>query len=96
MVSIVDPNVKIFADGADLVGVRRALPRPADRRVHDQPDSHATGRRDRLRDVRPRRRSRPSTVASVSFEVLSDDFDEMERQALKLASWGPNVYVKIP
>lgn len=32
----------------------------------------------------------------VSFEVLSDDFDEMERQALKIASWGDNVYVKIP
>ena len=32
----------------------------------------------------------------VSFEVLSDDHDEMERQALLLHSWGENVYVKIP
>jgi transaldolase len=32
----------------------------------------------------------------VSFEVFSDDFDEMERQALEIASWGDNVYVKIP
>lgn len=32
----------------------------------------------------------------VSFEVLADDFDEMERQARKIASWGENVYVKIP
>jgi transaldolase len=32
----------------------------------------------------------------ISFEVLSDDFVEMERQALKIASWGPNVYAKIP
>jgi len=32
----------------------------------------------------------------VSFEVIADDFDEMERQARLLASWGPNVYVKIP
>lgn len=32
----------------------------------------------------------------VSFEVLADDFVEMERQALELASWGENVYVKIP
>ncbi len=31
-----------------------------------------------------------------SFEVLSDDFDEMEQQALSIASWGENVYVKIP
>ena len=32
----------------------------------------------------------------VSFEVLSDEFDEMERQARELASWSENVYVKIP
>lgn len=32
----------------------------------------------------------------VSFEVLADDFDEMERQARLIASWGENVYVKIP
>ena len=32
----------------------------------------------------------------ISFEVLSDEFDEMERQARKIATWGKNVYVKIP
>jgi transaldolase len=32
----------------------------------------------------------------VCFEVLADDFPEMERQALEIASWGDNVYVKIP
>src|SRR5207342_3336586 len=32
----------------------------------------------------------------ISFEVFSDDFDEMEQQAHKIASWGPNVYVKVP
>ena len=32
----------------------------------------------------------------ISFEVFSDEFDEMERQALDIASWGENVYVKIP
>ena len=32
----------------------------------------------------------------LSFEVFSDDFGEMERQALEIASWGENVYVKIP
>ena len=32
----------------------------------------------------------------LSFEVFSDDFDEMERQAMEIASWGDNVYVKIP
>lgn len=32
----------------------------------------------------------------ISFEVFADDDDEMRRQARKLASWGPNVYVKLP
>jgi transaldolase len=32
----------------------------------------------------------------ISFEVFSDDFAEMERQALRIAGWGPNVNVKIP
>jgi transaldolase len=32
----------------------------------------------------------------VSFEVFSDELPEMERQARKIASWGQNVYVKIP
>jgi len=32
----------------------------------------------------------------LSFEVFSDDFAEMERQAMEIASWGDNVYVKIP
>ena len=32
----------------------------------------------------------------ISFEVIADDFAEMRRQAEKIASWGENVYVKIP
>ncbi len=32
----------------------------------------------------------------ICFEVLSDDFGEMERQALEIAGWADNVYVKIP
>ena len=36
------------------------------------------------------------TLCPISFEVIADDFREMERQAVTLASWGENVYVKIP
>ena len=36
------------------------------------------------------------TDRPISFEVFSDEFDEMERQARLIASWGENVYVKIP
>ena len=35
------------------------------------------------------------TVKPISFEVFSDDFDDMERQAMKIASWANNIYVKI-
>src|SRR5262245_14398725 len=34
--------------------------------------------------------------APISFEVFSDELEEMERQARKIAKWGANVYVKIP
>ena len=33
---------------------------------------------------------------TISFEVFSDDFDEMEKQAEKISTWGNNVYAKIP
>lgn len=36
------------------------------------------------------------TKKLVSLEVFSDDIDEMKKQALKINSWGKNVYVKIP
>jgi transaldolase len=36
------------------------------------------------------------TELPISFEVFSDDFAEMKKQALKIKSWGPNVNVKIP
>jgi transaldolase len=36
------------------------------------------------------------TAKPLSLEVFSDEFPEMRRQALRLASWGANVYVKIP
>jgi transaldolase len=43
--------------------------------------------KDILREVKDR---------PISFEVFSDEFPEMEAQAMKLTSWGDNVYVKIP
>ena len=32
----------------------------------------------------------------ISFEVFADEFGQMERQAVEIADWGRNVYVKIP
>ena len=36
------------------------------------------------------------TAKPISLEVFTDDLVDMKRQALKIASWGSNVYVKIP
>ena len=36
------------------------------------------------------------TDKPISFEVFADEFAEMERQAREIATWGDNVYVKIP
>ena len=95
MKSIEALSVKIFADGADLPGMLDLYRRPCIKGFTTNPtlmrkagitDYHAFAR-DVLRAIPDR---------PISFEVFSDDFAEMERQAREIASWGPNVYVKIP
>jgi transaldolase len=88
-------DVKIFADGADIAGVRDMAERPWIRGFTTNPTlMHKQGIRDYCafaREVLKVVRDRP-----ISFEVFSDEFDEMERQAREIASWAPNVTVKIP
>jgi transaldolase len=88
-------NVKIFADGADRAGMVALAQNPVVKGFTTNPTlMRAAGLRDYeafARDVLEFIVDRP-----ISFEVFSDDFDEMERQALKIAAWGDNVYVKIP
>ena len=63
--------------------------------AHYEPDIDAQGRnrdyRAFAKDILAEIPDRP-----ISFEVFSDDFADMERQALEIAGWGENVYVKIP
>lgn len=88
-------KVKVFADGADVEGVRALAAHPLVRGFTTNPtlmrkagvDDYVAFAREVLRIVPDR---------SVSFEVFADDFATMEAQALELASWGPNVFVKIP
>ena len=91
---ISDLTVKIFADGADMDGMR-AMSQPWIRGFTTNPTlMRKAGIRDYrsfARDVLEVVRDRP-----VSFEVLADDFEEMDRQAREIASWGANVNVKIP
>jgi transaldolase len=90
-----DLKVKIFADGADLGFIARMARDPLIRGFTTNPTlMHKAG----VRDYRAFAREVLETVPDlpVSFEVFSDDFEEMERQALEIASWGPNVFVKVP
>ena len=88
-------NVKLFADGADRAGMLEMYQKPYIRGFTTNPTlmkkagiSDYEGFAHEILQEIP---DRP-----ISFEVFADDFDEMERQALKIRTWGENVYVKIP
>jgi len=88
-------RVKIFADGADKAAILDLYTKPWIRGFTTNPTlmrkagiaNYAEFARDVLASIPDR---------PVSFEVLADEFDEMERQARIIASWADNVYVKIP
>ncbi len=88
-------KVKIFADGADLNGILELYRNPHITGFTTNPtlmcQSGISDYEKFSRQVLEHIPDRP-----ISFEVFSDEFDEMERQAHKIASWGKNVYVKIP
>jgi len=88
-------NVKIFADGADKSGMLSLYANPLIKGLTTNPtlmkkagiSDYESFAKDILRNIKEK---------PISFEVFSDDFAEMRRQALKIASWQQNVYVKIP
>lgn len=88
-------RVKIFADGADKNGIMELAANPIISGFTTNPTlMKKAGIRDYesfAKEILAEIRDKP-----ISFEVFSDDFDEMEAQALEIASWGENVYVKIP
>ena len=95
MSGVPDLRVKIFADGADLPGMLALAHHPLVKGFTTNP---TLMRRAGVTDYAAFAREALDAIPDrpISFEVLSDDFDEMEDQALEIASWGPNVYVKIP
>ena len=88
-------RIKIFADGADLEGMLALAEDPLISGFTTNPTlmrgsgvtDYATFAKEVLAAV---------TEHPISFEVVADEFEEMRRQALLIASWGANVYVKIP
>ena len=92
---ILDLPVKVFADGADLQGMVDLYRQPY---IHGLTTNPTLMRKVGLTDYETFARAVLKEVKSkpISFEVFSDDFSEMRRQALKIRDWQDNVYVKIP
>jgi transaldolase len=95
MTRLEDLNVKIFADGAEKAGMLEMYAKPYIKGFTTNPTlMHKVG----LTDYRAFARDIVEVIPDrpISFEVFSDEFEEMERQAREIATWGDNVYVKIP
>jgi transaldolase len=88
-------KVKLFADGADISGMKEMAANPMIKGFTTNPTlmkkAGVTDYKAFAADVLKAIPDRP-----VSFEVFADDFGQMEAQALEIASWGKNVNVKIP
>jgi len=87
--------IKIFADGADLEGIIDLYRKPFIQGLTTNP---TLMRKVGISDYESFARSVLESVTEkpISFEVFSDEFPEMRRQALKIRDWQENVYVKIP
>ena len=88
-------KIKLFADGAQLAAMLELYRNPCIRGFTTNPTlmrkAGILDYRDFALEILRVIRDRP-----ISFEVFSDDFAEMEHQAMTIAGWGDNVYVKIP
>jgi transaldolase len=93
--NITDLKIKLFADGADLVGILKMAELPYIKGFTTNPTlmrkAGITNYVAFARQVLDAITDRP-----ISFEVFSDELDEMESQARLISQWADNVYVKIP
>jgi transaldolase len=95
MHKIEELKIKIFADGADKAEMLEMYGKSYIKGLTTNPTlmrkAGITNYKAFAKDILALIPDRP-----ISFEVFSDDFKEMERQALEISGWGSNVYVKIP
>ena len=93
--SIENLQIKLFADGADINGMLEMNSKPYIRGLTTNP---TLMRKAGITDYKGFAAEVLSQITQkpISFEVFSDELEEMKRQALEIASWGENVYVKIP
>jgi len=95
MRKIEELRIRIFSDGADLAGILEMAAKPWIQGFTTNP---TLMRKAGVRDYEAFARTLLAAVPDrpISLEVFADDEAEMERQALTIATWGPNVNVKIP
>ena len=95
MKKIEDLKIKIFSDGAEK---KEMLDMNGKAFIKGFTTNPSLMRKTGIKNYETFAKDILSTIKEkpISFEVFSDDFDEMERQAMKIASWANNVYVKIP
>lgn len=95
MPTLSELKIHIYADGADRARLLDLYTKPYIKGLTTNPTlMNKAGIKDYeafAKDV-----LKTVTAKPLSLEVFSDDFADMKRQALKIAAWGPNVYVKIP
>ncbi|MBG0744589.1 MAG: transaldolase [Cylindrospermopsis raciborskii KL1] len=88
-------QTKIFADGADKAGMLEMYGKSYIKGLTTNPTlmrkAGIIDYKSFCKDILLSIKDKP-----LSFEVFSDEFEEMERQALEISSWADNVYVKIP
>jgi transaldolase len=92
---LLDLPIKIFADGADREGIASLYAKPYIKGLTTNPTlmrkAGVTDYEKYAREILEVVKEKP-----ISFEVFSDEFSEMRRQALMIGKWQENVYVKIP
>ena len=95
MKKIEDLKIKIFSDGADK---KEMLDMNSKTLIKGFTTNPSLMKKTGIKNYEAFAKDILSIIKEkpISFEVFSDDFDEMERQAMKIASWANNVYVKIP
>jgi transaldolase len=95
MKSLSELKVKLFADGADKAGMLEMYKNPMIKGFTTNP---TLMRQAGISDYESFAREIVAAIPDrpLSFEVFADEFPEMERQAERIASWGQQVYVKIP
>jgi transaldolase len=95
MVTLSDLSIEIFADGADLKGMLEMAAQPFISGLTTNPTlmrkAGITNYSEFAHQVLKEIKDKP-----ISFEVFSDELELMIKQGEKIASWGENVFVKVP